>query len=106
MLTWIRALDRLLKGEVTRLSVLRAGAIDVPLGGLSAMILILGIVYGMCMGAFALVARWHTPELYMGYQQLAASAAKVPMLFFLTLLVTMWGNAYEIVAQKIAHAVH
>jgi len=88
MLTWIRALDRLLKGEVTRLSALRTGAIDVPLGGLSAMILILGIIYGLCMGAFALVARWHTPELYMGYEQLAASAAKVPMLFFLTLLVT------------------
>jgi hypothetical protein len=88
MRNWIAALDRLLKGEVTRLSALRTGNIDVPLGGLSVMILALGIIYGLCMGAFALVSRWRTPELYMGYEQLAASAVKVPMLFFFTLLVT------------------
>src|SRR5687768_14627007 len=85
---WIKALDRVLKGEATRPAALRSGTIDLPLGGLSFVLLILGAIYGVCMGAFALVARWDTPHHYMAYQQMAYSAAKVPLLFFLTLIVT------------------
>ena len=85
---WIKALDRVLKGEATRPAALRGGAIDLPLGGLSFVLLILGAIYGACMGSFALVARWNSPEHYMAYQQMAYSAAKVPVLFFLTVLVT------------------
>lgn len=89
MLRWIKALDRVLKGEATRPEALRGGKIDLPLGGLSVVILLLGVVYGVCMGVYSIVTRWNTPNLYMGYQQLGASAVKVPMLFFLTLLVTL-----------------
>ena len=88
MIRWIRALDRILKGEVTRLPALQGGRLDVPLRGLSFVILLLGVIYGVCMGVFAVVARWKTPTMAMGFEQLAASAAKVPALFFLTLLVT------------------
>src|SRR3954469_9418168 len=88
MLTWIKALDRVLKGEATRPSALRGGRIDLPGGGLSFVVLLLGGVYGLCMGSFALIARWHTPARADGLVEMAYSAAKVPMLFFLTLLVT------------------
>jgi hypothetical protein len=88
MIRWIRALDRILKGEATRLPALQGGRLDVPLRGLSFVILLLGAIYGVCMGVFAVVARWKTPTIAMGFEQLAASAAKVPALFFLTLLVT------------------
>src|SRR3712207_6474413 len=40
------------------------------------------------MGSFALTARWDTTTRSVGFLQMLASAAKVPMLFFLTLLVT------------------
>jgi hypothetical protein len=98
MLTWIKALDRVLKGEATRPTSLRGGRIDLPVGGLSFVVLLLGVVYGLCMGSFALIARWHTPGPSVadwwnpgrieGLKQMAYSAAKVPMLFFLTLVVT------------------
>src|SRR6185295_15552566 len=74
MLTSIRTLDRILRGEVTRLSDLRRGTLDIPLGGLSLVILVLGAFYGACMGVYAIVTRHGTDE--------------VPMLFFLTLIVT------------------
>ena len=86
---WIRSLDRVLKGEATRPDALRGGSIDVPLGGLSFVILLLGMFYGLCMGVFAIITRWGTPKAFMGWQQAAASAVKVPLLFFLTLLVTL-----------------
>ena len=89
MLKWIIALDRVLKGEATRPEALRGANIELPLGGLGVVILLLGVLYGTCMGVFSVLARWKSPQLYMGYQQLGASAVKVPLLFFLTLVVTM-----------------
>ena len=89
MWEWIRSLDRVLKGEATRPERLRQGTIDVPLGGLSFVILVLGVFYGLCMGVFAVITRWGTPKAYMGWLQMAASAVKVPLLFFLTLAVTL-----------------
>ena len=85
----IKSLDRILKGDATRPESLRAGSIDVPLGGLSVVLLALGMFYGLCMGVFAVITRWGTPKAFMGWQQAAASAVKVPLLFFLTLLVTL-----------------
>src|SRR2546430_507241 len=86
---WIRSLDRVLKGEATRPEELRRGTLDLPLGGLSFVILALGVFYGLCMGVFAVVTRWHTSKAYMGWEQMLASAVKVPALFFLTLVVTL-----------------
>lgn len=88
MLHWIKSLDRILRGEATRPADLRRGTIDVPLGGLSVVILLLGVVYGACMGTFAVVTRWGTPKLGDGLLQVLSSALKVPALLFLTLLVT------------------
>ena len=88
MLNSVRALDRILRGEATRLPDLRKGTLDVPLAGLSVVILVLGAFYGACMGAYAIVARHGTGSAVMAYQQLGASAVKVPLLFLLTLVVT------------------
>jgi len=89
MMQWISSLDRVLKGEATRPDELRRGSVDIPLGGLSLVILLLGVFYGLCMGVFAVVTRWHTPKAYMGWMQMMAAAVKVPALFFLTLVVTL-----------------
>jgi hypothetical protein len=84
----LQALDRILKGESTRIADLRRGTLDVPLGGLSLVILVLGAFYGVCMGAYAVITRHGETTAAMGYQQLLASAVKVPLLFLLTLVVT------------------
>jgi hypothetical protein len=83
MVTWWKELDRLLRGESTRLSALRQGTIEVPAGGLSIVIMILGLIYGACMGSFALF-KGGGPS----YLQTLASMVKVPALIFLTLAVT------------------
>jgi hypothetical protein len=77
-----------LKGDATKPAALRAGTVDVQTGGLTVLLIVLGALYGGCMGAFALVSRWGTPTVAGGWVQMGYSAAKVPMLFFLTLLIT------------------
>jgi hypothetical protein len=84
MQQWLRELDRILRGEATRPADLRQGRIDVPVGGLVVVLVVLGLVYGACLGTFALFNR-DRPE----YLQLLATMLKVPALFVLTLLVTM-----------------
>jgi len=81
---WFRELDQLLRGELTRLSSLRRDGIAISLRRLSYVIVVLAMSYGFCMGTFALF-RVQGP----GVWQLVASIAKVPLLFFLTLLVTL-----------------
>jgi hypothetical protein len=83
MWRWIQALDSILRGDATRLSQLRQGQLEVPAGGLTTLIILLGASYGFCLGWFALFDR-PTPE----YRQLLAAMLKVPALFLLTLLVT------------------
>jgi len=85
MWKWVRALDRVLRGEATRLPELSEETIQIPAVGLSAVVLGLGMVYGVCMGCFALVNR---QELADRLGQLLASTVKVPALFMLTLVVT------------------
>jgi len=83
MLHWFKQLDRILRGEATRLSALRAGTIDLSVGGLVIVLIILGLLYGLCMGLFSVIASGGR-----NYAQLAATTVKVPALFFLTLLIT------------------
>jgi len=83
MLDWFRSLDRLLRGEATDTKTLLRGDIDVPLPGMTVLIILLGVTYGLCMGAFALM-RTAGPA----YMQVSASMAKVPFLFLLTLIIT------------------
>jgi hypothetical protein len=84
MLKWFKKLDEILRGETTRLPALAEGKIAVPIGGLSVVILLLGAVYGLCIGSYSLIRGGEHASI-----QLLASAVKVPMLFFLTLLVTL-----------------
>jgi hypothetical protein len=83
MRRWWRDLDRILRGEATRLSALRRGTVEVQVGGLSLVLVLLAVVYGACMGCFAMLKQ-QGPS----FGQLVASMVKVPLLFFLTLVVT------------------
>jgi hypothetical protein len=80
---WLKDLDRILRGEATRLAALREETIGVRAGGLLVVAFVLAVLYGVCMGCFALF-RSDGPV----YVQLLATAIKVPALFLLTLLVT------------------
>jgi hypothetical protein len=84
MLSSLKALDRLLRGESTRPGELQSGRVDVPATGLSLLILALGATYGLCMGLFSVVGR-EVPS----YLQIPSSMIKVPALFVLTLLITL-----------------
>jgi hypothetical protein len=85
MRQWFKDLDRILRGEATRLPALRSG-LDIPIAGLCFILLILGMLYGLCMGCFGLVTRWGSSA--DGIRQAVASMVKVPALFLLTLVVT------------------
>ncbi|MHC4229105.1 MAG: hypothetical protein ACYSW0_16890 [Planctomycetota bacterium] len=83
MLKWFKQLDEILRGDATRMSSLSEGEIRIPVGGLSVTVALLGVLYGLCAGSFAMIRTGG--EAYM---QLIAGAIKLPMLFFLTLAVT------------------
>jgi len=80
----LRALDRILRGDATRLPELQRGTIDIPPGSILTSIIVLAMVYGAFMGLSAVITRWNDPDRYMGWQQMGASIVKVPMLFLLT----------------------
>jgi hypothetical protein len=90
MIRGFKALDRVLRGEATRLPALRELRIDIPAGGLVGVLIVLGMVAGACTGLYAVITRYHDDpaNAIMGWEQLLASTVKVPMLFCLTLLVT------------------
>ncbi|WP_224364686.1 hypothetical protein [Hyalangium versicolor] len=83
MPTLLLQLDQLLRGEATRLELLRRGTIDISPGGIALMSIPLGFFAGICMGAFSL-----TGSGSLAPMQVIASSLKVPALFFLTLFVT------------------
>jgi len=83
MLKWIKELDGILRGEATKLPALKQGRIEFSAAGLLVVVVLLGLIYGICMGFFALFR-----EGGPSYEQLIATTVKVPALFFLTLLVT------------------
>ena len=83
MIRWVKELDRILRGEATRLPALREGTIGVAAGPLSVLIVLLGAFYGACMGCFAVFGSGSGAAM-----QVLAAAAKVPALFLLTLVVT------------------
>jgi hypothetical protein len=83
MRRWLYELDRILRGEATRLSVLKEDRIEISTGRLSWMILLLAVLYGVCMGFFS-----GFREGGPFFMQWFAAIAKVPSLFFLTLVAT------------------
>jgi hypothetical protein len=96
----IRQLDRLLRGDATRMEALKGGELDINVGGIATVGVVLGVIYGLCMGVFSLTQSGSTHAGWAGHAaveaaaqpgpnyQIIASAMKVPLLFFLTLLVT------------------
>ena len=83
MIRWLKELDRVLRGDATRLAALRQGSINIPAGGMAVVVVLLGAFYGVCMGCYAIVSGRGGE-----YLQLLASTIKVPALFVLTLIVT------------------
>lgn len=90
MLKSFAHLDRLLRGETTRPESLRDGRIDVAAGGMAVLIVVLGMLYGLCMGSYSVLRGPTAADLASTprYLQLVATTLKVPALFYLTLLVT------------------
>jgi hypothetical protein len=86
MLKAFRELDRILRGDATRLPVLRREALRFPLGPMGTVLVLLAAAYGVCMGAYAVFRP--SPESYPYLNQLFATTVKVPLLFVLTLVVT------------------
>ena len=84
MINAVRQLDRLLRGEATRPDILREEGIRFPVFGLAVLLIVLGALYGVCMGVYS-----QTDAGSGSRMQIVASAVKVPLLFFLTLLVTL-----------------
>ena len=81
--SWFKELDLLLRGDLTRVSSLRRGGLEVNSGRLSLIIIVLAMIYGVCMGTFAVFRSQGADPV-----QMLASMLKVPLLFYLTLLVT------------------
>jgi hypothetical protein len=79
----IGELDRLLRGETTKVEKLKRGILDVDASGLAVVILVLGLFYGACMGSFGMAQNG-----LKSLPQLVATTGKVPLLFLLTLIVT------------------
>lgn len=89
MTRWIKQLDNILRGDATKLSAIQNGRIEIPIGGLSIITIALAVIYGLCMGSFAVIrTAWGEGVTNDALMQLLASAVKLPLLFFLTLVVT------------------
>jgi hypothetical protein len=90
MRKWLTDLDLLLRGETTRPEFLRDGRFELAATGMAAVIVVLGAIYGLCMGSYSLlkVVPAGLNDSAPPYMQMVASAIKVPGLFYLTLFVT------------------
>jgi hypothetical protein len=82
--SWFRDLERLLSGDLTGVPALRQQGIGISPWRLSVCIIILAMIYGVCMGLFAAFGQKEPRPI-----QILASMVKVPLLFYLTLLVTL-----------------
>ena len=81
--SWLRELDDVLRGHKADPHLLASGTAHISIGPLAVMSVLLGMIYGVCMGLYAMVTRMPPSGM-----QMIACAIKVPALFFLTLVVT------------------
>ena len=84
MIRWFRQLDAVLRGDAARQGRLDDGPGHLSARGLGGVAVLLMVAYGAGVGSFAVIRSGGTQ-----WMQLIASAAKMPLLFFLTLLVTL-----------------
>lgn len=82
----MRQLDKLLRGDATQLDSLKNGRIEFPAKGVLISAVMLAASYGICMGLFAVLRTGGAPA---GWMQMVASIVKLPLLFLLTLVVTL-----------------
>ncbi len=80
---FVKTIDDVLRGRLTRKEDLAQGRINVPVLTLVVDGILLGALYGLCMGLFAAL-RGQNPSL----AQMLANAVKEPLPFLLSLLVT------------------
>jgi len=83
MIQWLKELDEVLRGHKADPAMLAEGTGHIRIKPLVCASVLLGIIYGLCMGLYAVLTR--TPPCFT---QMFASAIKVPMLFLLTLIIT------------------
>src|SRR5262245_10458519 len=83
-----RLLDRILRGEATRPTQMQEGRLTFPVAGLSTVAVVLAMVYGACLGCYSIFRVLDEPGYVLDFRQMAASAVKMPALFFLTLAIT------------------
>lgn len=91
MLKAFKQLDEILRGDATQLSSLENGQIELPLRGLVLVMILLGVIAGICIGSFNLLHPLDEDAVITArdaWMQTFASAVKLPLLFFLTLLIT------------------
>jgi hypothetical protein len=82
-MSWLREIDDLLRGNKSDPKLLALGTEHIRLAPYVVASIVLGVIYGIAMGLYAVLTR--TPACW---EQMLASAVKVPALFYLTLLVT------------------
>ena len=80
----LKELDELLRGTKASPELLAKGTGHLHVGPYIVASIVLGMIYGVSMGLFAVLTR--TPPCAI---QMLSSALKVPALFFLTLVVTL-----------------
>ncbi|MCC6359984.1 MAG: hypothetical protein IT450_14665 [Phycisphaerales bacterium] len=83
MTRWLTQLDDLLRGRRTDPQSLADGRVRISAPGFLTLAIVLGALYGLFMGLFAVINRSPTELM-----QLVASMVKLPALFLLTLLIT------------------
>ncbi|MEE9404255.1 MAG: hypothetical protein V3V20_05135 [Algisphaera sp.] len=95
MKTSFSELDAILRGDATQLSSLQRGEIPVSARRMVGMVVVLGLLFGLCMGSFALIRHFAGNDgasahpTSEAWSQLFGSALKIPLLFLLTLAVTL-----------------
>ncbi len=85
-------LDQILSGDATQISSLEKGEIELPIKNLIVVMVLLGVLYGICIGSFNLLhPLGEDAVITMGdaWKQLFASIIKFPLLFVLTLFITL-----------------
>jgi hypothetical protein len=85
---WLYEEERKLRGDATRPADIQKADIKIPVVGVSVIVILLAVIYGFCMGIFALVRGVESSEYERALMQTFASMCKVPLLFVLTLVVT------------------
>lgn len=82
----MRQLDKLLRGDATQLDSLKTGKIEFPAKGVLISAIVLAGAYGLCMGLFTVIRTGGSAD---GWMQMLASFIKLPLLFVLTMVVTL-----------------